>query len=128
MLEGFCRNLIVFVLIDLSWVFFRAASVEDALVILHRIADDCVSGRATAWNMLVQIPLIVFAKENLIPGILGIVLVTGVEWLVDLTKDAPAWRPARWPWFVRHAMYYAICIITLLFGVLGETRFIYFQF
>jgi D-alanyl-lipoteichoic acid acyltransferase DltB (MBOAT superfamily) len=113
------QSVSVFVLVLVSWVFFRAKSLGDATYIVsHMFSWDGFSGQ-TIWQLglprfnmgivLAAIPLLFLVDY---------ILETGPEIMTTFW----AWRPARWATYVA-ALYAIVC-----FGFFGRVEFIYFQF
>lgn len=104
------NTLITFVLIMLTWVFFRARNLNDAFLILKRIGTlslgDTINSPMNAVEMGFSILLIVFLllKEHFYLTI-------------------PTRNTAR---FV--VLFGLITFVTYLFGVFSSNQFIYFQF
>jgi D-alanyl-lipoteichoic acid acyltransferase DltB (MBOAT superfamily) len=104
------NTLITFVLIMLTWVFFRARSVGDAFLILRRIAtlsiNEPISSPMNSAEMWFSVGLIVF------------LLVKEYFFLTIPTRNT-----------VRFAVLFVlITFVTYLFGVFSSNQFIYFQF
>lgn len=103
------RTVFTFLVVTLAWIFFRAHNVDDALVILNRLAkpslwslpDLPISGRETGFCMLLIVLLIL--KEHLFPD----------------------YVPARWSFWPSLGVATLLCY---LWGVFGSNQFIYFQF
>jgi D-alanyl-lipoteichoic acid acyltransferase DltB (MBOAT superfamily) len=104
---------LTFTLTCLAWVFFRAASVGDAVTILGKIASDVTRpqalGTMTGRHVVVWI-LILFAVEW-----------TQREYANPLHVERLP-RPFRW------SLYYAFATIMFMFAPMHYTPFIYFQF
>ncbi|AQG77928.1 MBOAT family O-acyltransferase [Spirosoma montaniterrae] len=102
--------LITFVLIMLTWVFFRARSVGDAFLILQRIATlsftETISSPLNATEMWFSIGLIVF------------LYVKEYFYLTIPTRNTTRF----------YALFVLITFLTYLFGVFSSNQFIYFQF
>jgi D-alanyl-lipoteichoic acid acyltransferase DltB (MBOAT superfamily) len=116
--NGVVRGLLTFHLILVTWVFFRAATLDDAATILSRIAlsvgrlPALLMARVSAGEVVLSLLLI------------GILLV--VEWL-DETR--PVWQrlEAR-PVHVRWAAYYAMLLCLIVLGAWNLQQFVYMQF
>ena len=110
------RRLFVFHLVCVSWVFFRAASWDQALLVFRRMAD--------------------FSRlALLLPG--GSALETGITFaaVASLVSIEACWE--RWPVKrlflalpagIRWAAYIAAALAIMNFGITREVPFIYFQF
>ncbi len=110
--------LVTFHLILVTWVFFRAESLRDAVFILTRVQEGWASllpgvrTRLGTWEVLLPVVLLV------------ILLVTEV-----LDERKPMWeRLAARRGYVRWAFYYALIVLLLVFGNWGAEDFVYMQF
>ena len=119
----YVRLLCTFGLVCLAWIFFRAASLPDAWLILARLP--------TGWSRLLD------------PGHLsaqvGPVLLTWVcvGWCAAVLMDRlEAWRAKPGtivtfesrPWWFRWASYYGLAAVLFFLHAVEPTQFIYFQF
>lgn len=102
--------LFTFVLIMLTWVFFRAKSVGDAFLILQRIASitpgqhlDSPLNTTEMWFSLLLIAFLLI-KENV--------------YLYIPTRNTTTFA----------VLFVLITFVTYLFGVFSSNQFIYFQF
>ncbi|KAA0993827.1 MBOAT family O-acyltransferase [Dyadobacter aurulentus] len=98
-----------FLVVTLAWIFFRAHSTDDALLIIRTIATPA------NWS-LPQLPL--SNSESIFCFFLIIVLFLK-EYL------SPEFVPAGWRFWPALGMATLICY---LWGVFGSNQFIYFQF
>jgi alginate O-acetyltransferase complex protein AlgI len=115
------RMLGTFAVVCVGWVFFRAATLRDALFILRRIGATAIAlSRADPVTVLQQGPL-----GLALP--IAVVAVLGLEW-VQRRHEHPLVlsgmpRPLRW------ATYQALLWLTVYVGTIGTgSPFIYFQF
>ncbi len=105
---------ITFLLISGTWIFFRAHNLSDALYIVSHLFDDLVglSRRARfAFDGFILIFILFMEYVHYSHRIRG---------LSNLFADRPVLQ--RW------SLYYAIVMVTVLFGSYQEQKFIYFQF
>ena len=107
-----------FGLICFAWIFFRAHSISDALIIIKRIFfGPC------GWQASFSCGQ---SKGEFLVALVAIaVLEAGQLWsrgrdIRDSVKELPL--------CVRWAFYYLIIWSIILFGKLGASKFIYFQF
>ena len=107
---------VTIVLVSIGWIFFRAASVGDALTLLSRLGDwsrfDIDSLGLTRGQLLVWCLLIA--------SLFGVEASSSSDDVRVLVSGRPAW--------VRWAAYYGLVTATLLLGTFSEAKFIYFQF
>jgi len=110
-LSSFLQIALTFSLTCLAWIFFRAASVTDGLVILRKIASD-VATTAPAFAY----------KQRAV----WIVVLFAIEWIqrhhANPLHVDPLPRAVRW------SLYYAFATAIFMFAPLHYTPFIYFQF
>ena len=112
------RVLLTFHLIAIAWVFFRAASVGDALVVLQKIAGGL-------WQMPGLLARYPFGVDHYL-GIGLIALLVGIE---VLDERRSVWeRLAAAPVWVRWTIYYAGIFALLILGRWQAREFIYMQF
>ncbi len=112
------RTLVTFHLVLVAWIFFRAATVGDAVTMLGRIFS--------AFEPAAGIALRGFDAVELWLSLVSIVALEAVHLFQERRSvgRAIAARPA---WF-RWTLYFAVVLIILLFGRFDERQFIYFQF
>jgi len=109
---------VTFAVICFGWVFFRAGSLSDAILILERIGQDAVSLRAYAG-----VRHVLSAYDRLSLVLLAVFV--AVEWL-QRRHLHPLDLP-RWPVWGRWGVYSGLLWLTLLRQGPGF-EFIYFQF
>lgn len=114
-----------FALITTTWVFFRAASLSDALYILRRIAATDASAFANRSSLDLVLPGPQMAVAAV--AVLTVLAVEGVSVRVDLH----GWL-SRQPVAVRWAAYQLMVLAVAVFGYYGPTYraadFAYFKF
>jgi len=100
-----------FALTCVAWVFFRARSLSDSVIILKRIAADVATTPPS------------FTSKH---AVVWIVLLLAIEWV---QRDyANPLHVGRFPRPVRWSVYYAFAAVIFMFAPLHYTPFIYFQF
>jgi D-alanyl-lipoteichoic acid acyltransferase DltB (MBOAT superfamily) len=112
------RVLLTFHLIAITWIFFRAKTLEDAVTILAKIATH-----------LTQLPVLVAQFPFTTAHYAGFALI-GFLLLVEIVDER---RPileriARAPVVLRWSLWYAGIFALLLFGRWQAKEFIYLQF
>jgi alginate O-acetyltransferase complex protein AlgI len=122
-LHGVVRVATTFALTCIAWVFFRAGSLHDAMVVFshalvtpvpHQVLPDILRAEGIT-------KLEVAYSGLLIAGLILIEVITTRVNLVGLFRLQPAW--VRWP------AYYALCMAIWMLGISTEAKaFIYFQF
>ena len=110
-IESVLQIALTFSLTCLAWVFFRAASVSDALVIVRTIVSDVATTPPA------------FAYKH---AAVWILVLFGVEWIQR--HHANPLHLERFPRPVRWSLYYAFATTIFMFAPLHYTPFIYFQF
>ena len=126
----FFQGVITFILVDFSWLFFRANGVADALVMLrHMISTPEFFSMFNTDNVLGIATLSLDEKDFYVLLIAIVVL-----FMIDFLKDKIHLRTVlmRQNLVFRYAVYYCILFTILIFGIYGPefdaSTFIYFQF
>ncbi|MCK6624026.1 MAG: MBOAT family protein [Anaerolineae bacterium] len=118
LLSGF----ITFVLVGLAWVFFRANSVAEALLVLSNLAPLSSFAQVNApWAGIVG-----NAAQEMVLS-LGLILLLG---LVHWVQERPQSLPTLWqrPVWFRWAAYLALALAIMNLGITEDVPFIYSQF
>jgi D-alanyl-lipoteichoic acid acyltransferase DltB (MBOAT superfamily) len=104
------NTLITFVLIMLTWVFFRARNLGDAMLILQRIAT-------LSWSETISSPMNTVEMWFSV-GLIAFLLIKEYVYLTIPTRNT-----------VLFVVLFALTTFaTYLFGVFSSNQFIYFQF
>lgn len=117
-LGTWARRLITFHLILVTWVFFRAADLDDAVTVLTRV-----------WTSLPSLPGALGPRVMVgdVPLSIGLIVVLMGAELFDETQ--PVWDRARsWPVPIRWAVYYALLAALVVLGSWTLQQFVYMQF
>ncbi len=117
-------GIITFVLVNFAWLFFRAESGNQVLLLIRKLANESLtdfSGFAEllmkTGNLTAPARMLVFA----FPLFLFTEFFMGKKTFAELVKHTPA--PFRW------GFYYLLVMMILFFGVIKSApQFIYFQF
>ena len=109
---------VTFVLVLLSWVLFRARSIQAAGNILRRMADPHAGFDGLRHALFDHAPVVALITLAFAAGFL--VLDPVIDGLVK------GERTMSRPW--QYAFYGSLMAVCLLFGHFGNTAFIYFQF
>lgn len=114
--------IVTFALVNVGWVFFRAASIQDALYILgHVFVDFRLDNLVSEFSGL---GLTKFNMALLLSSLVVLILIDLASWNGDLVQ-----RVKRLPTPLRWSFYYFLLAAPLFLGVFGdESQFIYFQF
>jgi D-alanyl-lipoteichoic acid acyltransferase DltB (MBOAT superfamily) len=122
-IEGLINRLLTFGLICVSWIFFRANSIGDAMYVLRHIVqmgDLLVPSSWTGAAGLAAPPGEIIAAIAALVALVGLdVFCERHDMLAAIRRQSP-WR--RW------ALYYAFALAVVFMGRFGAQQFIYFQF
>ncbi|WP_223608956.1 MBOAT family protein [Chryseobacterium sp. OSA05B] len=103
--------LITFALTCFAWIFFRAASVSDALGYIKGMISPSLFSFPTAFH----------------PVLAGLIIfMLGMEWM-NRTHDYGLKIQER-KWWIQAVIYIVVAYLTLNFANFGSNEFIYFQF
>ena len=109
---------LTFLLIDITWVFFRADTVGDALTVLRGMVPG-------------SLPLSAGVSGELLRDLLFGLLAVGILLITEVSASTGR-GPARWfgrSRALRTVLYLLLCIIIMGLGVRADAaQFIYFQF
>lgn len=109
------RTLITFHLVTFAWIFFRAGSVTEAMLIIKKIACLFLNEEhSLAFDLSGRQ---ILSRGCLIAALLG----------AELWFHRPSSKRAVPPW-IRWSLYYGAALTILAMGIFEETKFIYFQF
>jgi D-alanyl-lipoteichoic acid acyltransferase DltB (MBOAT superfamily) len=103
-----------FILISFAWVFFRANSIAESIIILRKIIFQ-------------PGPLFTNNIDSIIYGSLFVGILITSDILQERNYGRHVMLENRRAW-LRYASYVAICLIIIAFGVFDGSQFIYFQF
>ncbi len=112
----------VFLLSDFAWIFFRAGSLDNALIYISNIL------RIKEYDLPTWfVPSLYFPKNHMWATLIGILLVFTADIFVKkerplrltISKAAPV---------VRFVFYYVLLFAVMFFGSFGNSSFIYINF
>ena len=113
---------VCFALLTVTWVFFRAASLGQAVEILHRIFT--LAGGVFPLN----VTALGLSRARLLA--VGLSVITLL--LLDLRSQRPARRPLRDTVWLRYAAWTVLVLVIVVFGAYGTgynaQEFVYFNF
>jgi hypothetical protein len=109
---------VVFVLVLISWIFFRADTVSDAVYIITHLSLE-IPQNISPLDMGAGVPGILFS-------FFLIAFLLFAERLLE--SGGLWWRIHKKVGWVGWPVYITLIIFMLLFGVFMKTPFIYFQF
>lgn len=126
----FLQSLIVFILVDVAWIFFRAETLGDAYYILthltsglHKAFSFSASEGNSFLNVSHYLGVSQFVFMQIVLSVIGLL---GFEWLsrhtawLEKIKNSPGW--------LRFSLYNTLIVGIIYFGYFGDQPFIYFQF
>ncbi len=102
---------LTFALVVLAWVFFRAASVQDAMAFLSRMI---IGPWSAPWLL----------KDIWLVGVIGVLLLA--EWIQRTRQHAL--EVGHLPPWMRRSAYVLVFLCIFFLGRFEHTEFIYFQF
>lgn len=115
---SFLGILVTFHLILVTWVFFRAASLSEAITILTRVVE---AGP--------KLPTLFKAYPYTGEIYLSVALIGALLLVEALDEWQAFWEKLRTrPVYVRWAVYYALLIGLVVIGQWGQKQFVYMQF
>jgi len=120
---------VTMVLVFISFIFFRATSLTQAIAVFYKIAAapfELPFITLSGWKQMLKATGIGVDARTFLIIVLAIVFLEIVQWWQTRRGTfAPIEaksRSVRWGW------YYALVFSILIFGYLGAQTFIYFQF
>ncbi len=122
---SFLKIVSTFILIDITWIFFRANTLSDAFYILSNIFAD-FSLWFTSGYFERTLSSIAFYENNGVAIVLSIVFLLIIEMYEGKGNFLNKINNSHF--IVRWIFYYIILILILFFGYFGQSQFIYFQF
>ena len=116
----------VFLFVTLAWVFFRAKSLSDAVYVLTHLFTDLEILHPGAYfyngmNMIFMNWGLFF--RDLALYVLPLAVYDGFS----LRTDVPAWIGTRGP-LMRYGFITVLITVILVYGYVGQSTFVYFQF
>ena len=120
--------LIVFHLVLIGWVFFRAASVSDALAVLSTIGT-WLAGLLGNFNWVAILPRLggIITWFDLAVVVAAVTIVLAHNIFVEFREGRPV--PANGVTYYGSLVFYDLLFLGILgFGLYTEKQFIYFQF
>ena len=109
---------LVFALVTVAWVFFRAKRLSESKYLLKAMFSKASHSATEIWNMI--------GTQNALVIILSLALMEAVHWY-QRDKSVGDWLALQ-PRWVRWSSYYLVFLSIIFFAVYSNTQFIYFQF
>lgn len=114
---------IIFVIVCIAWMFFRAANLTDVITLMTNAIDFSNTGWQYPWQAI----NVASSKLNIILCLAGMMIVIAVDALQE-------WIPSKWVMNahiapIRYIAYGFLLFAIAFFGLVGgEQQFVYFQF
>ena len=120
----FIRVILVFMLMSITWVFFRASNLHDALYIFRHMFDGITNLRSYIVSGLYSFGV----KAPYLLTMLAIYLIPPfIIDYINVKYDALTILNNK-PMAIRYLAYFVLLLMILLLHYVGEVNFIYFQF
>jgi len=122
----FLSVIVTFILVTLSWIFFRSDNVKDSLYILVHIFSglpNCISKFLNGQPVIQYIGISKYYFALVISLIILIEYVQYMKTIKNLTT-----RFLNQPLILRWLTYIVVIFFTAYFGIFEHKQFIYFQF
>ncbi len=116
--HNFFQPVLVFILVSFAWIFFRAASFDEAVTIINHSIVFHSAGMSEIFHG--------FNRFEIAAGLFFIAALL----IIEKIKGHASMRASidRMPAVKRWSLYAALILVILNFGVFGGNSFIYFQF
>ena len=120
------KVIFIFSFVSFAWIFFRSASIQQALLIIKTIFTGTVPA---VFNYLAGKPVFIGLGEYTIQTVLLLFLTLCLFYFTDWLKEKEQIKV----YFMNHSVFRTACYFMLFYGILfygffGNTQFIYFQF
>lgn len=128
------RILVTFSLICFSWIFFRANSMSDALIVVRNIGKGWIElyENITSIGIKAFSVVHIFGPKVTINDrwlLLSFFLIAFLIFIHSIQRHSSIRHMLKnKPWWYRWGIYYSIVLLIVFLGVYGENQFIYFQF
>ena len=120
----FIRVILIFILMSITWVFFRASNIHDALYIFRHMFDGITNLRSYIVSGLYSFGV----KAPYLLTMLAIYLIPlFIIDYINVKYDALTILNNK-PIAIRYLAYFVMLLMILLLHYVGEVNFIYFQF
>jgi alginate O-acetyltransferase complex protein AlgI len=107
------RILCTFLLVDFAWIFFRSASMNDALYVIRNMFGPANAGFR-------------ISPAHLLTTVIAVVLLVLIDFL-DI-REPLVERVSRKEYLWRWGVYVSVIVLILVFGMVGSKGFIYAGF
>lgn len=125
-LQWFIQWSITMTVVMFSWIFFRASNLSNALSVVETISDSLVD-LSIFMNIRTNIGQTGIGLFRLVVVFISIIILEYNNLLSEIFNHTyfSVFRSRR---VLRYLSYYLIVFWILLFGIYGQSEFIYFQF
>lgn len=119
------QALVTFNLVSFAWIFFRAATIQDALYIISHLFSDVgktfadVFGKAAAFA---NAPALLLVAVSIVTIVLITLLLTYLS--MSFGNLLVKWQSSRYRW----ALYYIVILSIVLLGTYRQSPFLYADF
>jgi D-alanyl-lipoteichoic acid acyltransferase DltB (MBOAT superfamily) len=110
----FYKVILTFILVSFAWIFFRASSLHEAIIIIRKI-------------IFVRGKIYIGEWQHFIYSIFGVMLLIVIEIIQEYFSKEHLPFKSRF-WFKEQLFYTSLIVLVLLIGVFDGGQFIYFQF
>jgi len=129
-LHKILRVLFIFHIVVISWIFFRANNLSEAIFICTHL----FTGVGDVLNRVLELGIspgifnygFELSVSEMLIGMLAI-MILGIHHVIQRKQSARIWLSTKPIWY-RWTVYYCLLISVLIFGYLEPSEFIYFQF
>lgn len=112
------KTLFTFSLVCIGWIFFRANSIEDALLILSKI-----------FSLKLSLDIAFLTSHIAKFSVVAIVIMMTVQLIREISGKSIRALVSKQPMLVRWPLYIGLLLIIFFFGTFhSQSEFIYFQF
>jgi D-alanyl-lipoteichoic acid acyltransferase DltB (MBOAT superfamily) len=122
----FLSTVVTFSLVAFAWIFFRANTVQSAFSIIEHIITGIPEIAKKVQNHQPIYQYMGISSSFLVVMLCSIILLETVHYVQSKYNITELFLEK--PIYVRWAVYYAIIIAIIFFGVFENRQFIYFQF
>lgn len=120
------NTLMVFVLVDFAWIFFRANNLSDAFYIIRHLFSGIGSQLTSIGSISATLINMEIMKYDVL--ILGCSLLTMFIYHILKENGFSSKKVLSRSRVFKWGFYYILILWVLIFGYYGSTTFIYFQF
>lgn len=109
---------VTFVLVCIGWVFFRANTIDDAFLILHRMS-----------NPDLKLDMDFLSAHTAKFAVLAVIVMMGIQLVRELSGKSIRDLVSKQHVLIRWPLYISLILVILFFGTFhSQSEFIYFQF